>query len=207
MNRPIFIGITGGSGSGKTTIVNKIKTEIPRKSVLVIEQDSYYKDQSELSYEERCKTNYDHPLAFDSDLLVDHLEKLSAWKDIQKPTYDYSIHNRKEERELVKPKDIIILEGILIFYDERLRDLLDIKIFVDTDSDIRLVRRIIRDINERGRTLESVLNQYMKTVRPAHEQFIEPTKKFADIIIPEGGENLVAIDIMVTKIKSLIKTI
>ncbi|HCX03598.1 uridine kinase [Halanaerobium sp.] len=207
MNRPIFIGITGGSGSGKTTIVNKIKTEIPRKSVLVIEQDSYYKDQSELSYEERCKTNYDHPLAFDSDLLVEHLENLSKWEDIQKPTYDYSIHNRKEERELVKPKDIIILEGILIFYDERLRDLLDIKIFVDTDSDIRLVRRIIRDINERGRTIESVLNQYMKTVRPAHEQFIEPTKKFADIIIPEGGENLVAIDIMVTKIKSLIKTI
>lgn len=207
MDRPIFIGITGGSGSGKTTIVNKIKTEIPRKSVLVIEQDSYYKDQSELSYEERCKTNYDHPLAFDSDLLVEHLENLSKWQDIQKPTYDYSIHNRKEERELVKPKDIIILEGILIFYDERLRDLLDIKIFVDTDSDIRLVRRIIRDINERGRTLESVLNQYMKTVRPAHEQFIEPTKKFADIIIPEGGENLVAIDIMVTKIKSLIKTI
>jgi uridine kinase len=175
--------------------------------VLVIEQDSYYKDQSELSYEERCKTNYDHPLAFDSDLLVEHLENLSKWEDIQKPTYDYSIHNRKEERELVKPKDIIILEGILIFYDERLRDLLDIKIFVDTDSDIRLVRRIIRDINERGRTIESVLNQYMKTVRPAHEQFIEPTKKFADIIIPEGGENLVAIDIMVTKIKSLIKTI
>jgi uridine kinase len=207
MDRPIFIGITGGSGTGKTTIVNKIKTEIPRKSVLVIEQDSYYKDQSELSYEERCKTNYDHPLAFDSDLLVEHLENLSKWEDIQKPTYDYSIHNRKEERELVKPKDIIILEGILIFYDERLRDLLDIKIFVDTDSDIRLVRRIIRDINERGRTIESVLNQYMKTVRPAHEQFIEPTKKFADIIIPEGGENLVAIDIMVTKIKSLIKTI
>jgi uridine kinase len=140
-------------------------------------------------------------------LLVEHLENLSKWEDIQKPTYDYSIHNRKEERELVKPKDIIILEGILIFYDERLRDLLDIKIFVDTDSDIRLVRRIIRDINERGRTIESVLNQYMKTVRPAHEQFIEPTKKFADIIIPEGGENLVAIDIMVTKIKSLIKTI
>ncbi|MDW7667542.1 MAG: uridine kinase [Bacillota bacterium] len=207
MDRPIFIGITGGSGSGKTTIVNKIKTDIPKASVLVIEQDSYYKDQSELSYEERCKTNYDHPFAFDSDLLVEHLEKLSNWDNIEKPTYDYSIHNRKKERELVKPKDIIILEGILIFYDERLRDLLDIKIFVDTDSDIRLVRRIVRDINERGRTLESVLNQYMKTVRPAHEQFIEPTKKFADIIIPEGGHNLVAIDIMVTKIKSLIKTI
>jgi len=207
MDRPIFIGITGGSGSGKTTIVNKIKTDIPKASVLVIEQDSYYKDQSELSYEERCKTNYDHPFAFDSNLLVEHLQKLSKWEDIEKPTYDYSIHNRKKERELVKPKEIIILEGILIFYDEKLRDLLDIKIFVDTDSDIRLVRRIIRDINERGRSLESVLNQYMKTVRPAHEQFIEPTKKHADIIIPEGGHNLVAVDIMVTKIKSLIKTI
>ncbi len=207
MDRPIFIGITGGSGSGKTTIVNKIKTDIPKASVLVIEQDSYYKDQSELSYEERCKTNYDHPFAFDSNLLVEHLQKLSKWEDIEKPTYDYSIHNRKKERELVKPKEIIILEGILIFYDEKLRDLLDIKIFVDTDSDIRLVRRIIRDINERGRSLESVLNQYMKTVRPAHEQFIEPTKKHADIIIPEGGHNLVAIDIMVTKIKSLIKRI
>ena len=207
MDRPIFIGITGGSGSGNTTIVNKIKTDIPKASVLVIEQDSYYKDQSELSYEERCKTNYDHPFAFDSNLLVEHLQKLSKWEDIEKPTYDYSIHNRKKERELVKPKEIIILEGILIFYDEKLRDLLDIKIFVDTDSDIRLVRRIIRDINERGRSLESVLNQYMKTVRPAHEQFIEPTKKHADIIIPEGGHNLVAIDIMVTKIKSLIKRI
>jgi len=207
MDRPIFIGITGGSGSGKTTIVNKIKTDIPKKSVLVIEQDSYYKDQSHLSYEERCKTNYDHPFAFDNDLLVEHLEQLAKWEDIEKPTYDYSIHNRKEERELVKPKDIIILEGILIFYDERLRDLLDIKIFVDTDSDIRLVRRIVRDINDRGRTLESVLNQYLETVRPAHEQFIEPSKKYADIIIPEGGHNLVAIDIMVTKIKSLIKTI
>jgi uridine kinase len=207
MDRPIFIGITGGSGSGKTTVVNKIKTEIPKKSVLVIEQDSYYKDQSHLSYEERCKTNYDHPFAFDNDLLVEHLEQLAKWEDIEKPTYDYSIHNRKEERETVKPKDIIILEGILIFYDERLMDLLDIKIFVDTDSDIRLVRRIVRDINERGRSLESVLNQYLDTVRPAHEQFIEPSKKYADIIIPEGGHNLVAIDIMVTKIKSLIKTI
>ena len=207
MDRPIFIGITGGSGSGKTTIVNKIKTDIPKKSVLVIEQDSYYKDQSHLSYEERCKTNYDHPFAFDNDLLVEHLEQLAKWEDIEKPTYDYSIHNRKKEREVVKPKDIIILEGILIFYDERLRDLLDIKIFVDTDSDIRLVRRIVRDINDRGRTLESVLNQYLETVRPAHEQFIEPSKKYADIIIPEGGHNLVAIDIMVTKIKSLIKTI
>lgn len=204
MNTPIFIGITGGSGSGKTTIVNKIFSEVPQKSITMIEQDSYYKDQSNLTYEERCKTNYDHPFAFDNDLLIEHIDKLKRGQAINKPLYDYEIHNRKKETIIVKPKEIIIVEGILIFYDERLRDKLDIKIFVDTDSDIRLMRRIIRDINDRGRTLESVLAQYINTVRPAHEQFIEPTKKYADIIIPEGGHNLVAIDIMVTKIKSLI---
>ncbi|WP_342747083.1 uridine kinase [Dethiosulfatibacter aminovorans] len=204
MKKPIFIGITGGSGSGKTTVVKKIKTAIPSKSLTVIEQDSYYKDQSHLSFEERCKTNYDHPLAFDNDLLIEHLKDLAKGKEIEKPVYDYETHNRKEETITVEPRDIIVLEGILIFYDERLRDLLDIKIFVDTDSDIRLVRRIIRDMNERGRSIDSVLNQYMQTVRPAHEQFIEPTKKYADIIIPEGGHNLVAIDLMVTKIKSII---
>ncbi len=204
MNTPIFIGITGGSGSGKTTIVNKIFSEVPEKSITMIEQDSYYKDQSNLTYEERCKTNYDHPFAFDNDLLIKHIDKLKKGQAINKPLYDYEIHNRKKETVEVKPKEIIIVEGILIFYDERLRNRLDIKIFVDTDSDIRLMRRIIRDINERGRTLDSVLAQYINTVRPAHEQFIEPTKKYADIIIPEGGHNLVAIDIMVTKIKSLI---
>jgi uridine kinase len=204
MKKPIFIGITGGSGSGKTTVVRKIKTAIPSKSLTVIEQDSYYKDQSHLSFEERCKTNYDHPFAFDNDLLIKHLKDLSMGKEIKKPIYDYEIHNRKEETIDVEPRDIIVLEGILIFYDQRLRDLLDIKIFVDTDSDIRLVRRIIRDMNERGRSIDSILNQYMRTVRPAHEQFIEPTKKYADIIIPEGGHNIVAIDLMVTKIKSII---
>jgi uridine kinase len=204
MKKPIFIGITGGSGSGKTTVVKKIKTAIPSKSLTVIEQDSYYKDQSNLSFEERCKTNYDHPFAFDNDLLIEHLKDLEIGKDIKKPVYDYEIHNRKEETISVEPRDIIVLEGILIFYDERLRNLLDIKIFVDTDSDIRLVRRIIRDINDRGRSIDSILSQYMQTVRPAHEQFIEPTKKYADIIIPEGGHNLVAIDLMVTKIKSII---
>ena len=204
MKKPIFIGITGGSGSGKTTVVKKIKTAIPSKSLTVIEQDSYYKDQSNLSYHERCKTNYDHPFAFDNDLLIKHLEDLAIGNTIAKPMYDYEIHNRKEETITVQPRDIIVLEGILIFYDQRVRDLLDIKIFVDTDSDIRLVRRITRDMNERGRSIDSVLNQYMQTVRPAHEQFIEPTKKYADIIIPEGGHNLVAIDLMVTKIKSII---
>lgn len=204
MKKPIFIGITGGSGSGKTTVVKKIKTAIPSKSLTVIEQDSYYKDQSNLSYHERCKTNYDHPFAFDNELLIKHLEDLAIGNTIAKPMYNYEIHNRKEETITVQPRDIIVLEGILIFYDQRVRDLLDIKIFVDTDSDIRLVRRITRDMNERGRSIDSVLNQYMQTVRPAHEQFIEPTKKYADIIIPEGGHNLVAIDLMVTKIKSII---
>lgn len=202
MKTPLFIGITGGSGSGKTTIVNKIFSEVPEKSIAIIEQDSYYKDQSHLSYEERCKTNYDHPLAFDTDLLIEHIELLKNGHAIEKPLYDYEIHNRKKETMLIEPKEIIIIEGLLVFYDERIRNLLDIKIFVDTDADLRLIRRIIRDINERARTVDSVIAQYINTVRPAHEQFIEPTKKYADIIVTEGGNNLVAVDLMVTKIKS-----
>lgn len=205
LKRPILIGITGGSGSGKSTVVKKIFSELPEKNIVIIEQDSYYKDQSHLTFEERTKTNYDHPLAFDNDLLIEHLKQLLNNEAIQKPIYDYEIHNRKKETVTVEPKDIIILEGILILDDKRIRDLLDIKIYVDTDSDVRLVRRIVRDIRERGRTLESVINQYMSTVRPAHIQFIEPSKKYADIIIPEGGYNKVAIDLMVTKIKSIIK--
>lgn len=202
MKTPLFIGITGGSGSGKTTIVNRIFSEVPEKSIAIIEQDSYYKDQSHLSYDDRCKTNYDHPFAFDTDLLLEHIELLKNGQAIEKPLYDYEIHNRKEETMLVDPKEIIIIEGLLVFYDERIRNLLDIKIFVDTDADLRLIRRIIRDINERARTVDSVIAQYINTVRPAHEQFIEPTKKYADIIVTEGGNNLVAVDLMVTKIKS-----
>lgn len=202
MKTPLFIGITGGSGSGKTTIVNKIFSEVPEKSIAIIEQDSYYKDQSHLSFEERCKTNYDHPFAFDTDLLIEHIELLKNGHAIEKPLYDYEIHNRKKETMLIEPKEIIIIEGLLVFYDERIRNLLDMKIFVDTDADLRLIRRIIRDINERARTVDSVIAQYINTVRPAHEQFIEPTKKYADIIVTEGGNNLVAVDLMVTKIKS-----
>ncbi len=205
MKTPLFIGITGGSGSGKTTIVNKIFSEVPERSIAIIEQDSYYKDQSNLTYEERCKTNYDHPLAFDTDLLIEHIELLKNGQAIEKPLYDYGIHNRKKETLFVEPKEIIIIEGLLVFYDERIRDLLDIKIFVDTDADIRLIRRIVRDINERSRTVDSVITQYINTVRPAHEQFIEPTKKYADIIVTEGGNNLVAIDLMVTKIKAFME--
>ena len=204
MKKPIFIGVSGGTGSGKTTIVNRICSEIPEKSVTIMEHDSYYKDQSSMTYEQRCKTNYDHPFAFDTDLFVKHIKELKKGNTIEKPIYDYGIHNRKKEIIIVEPKEIIIVEGLLVFYEERIRELLDIKIYVDTDADIRILRRIIRDMNERKRSLDSVINQYINTVRPAHEQFIEPSKKYADIIVTEGGNNLVAVDLMVTKIRSLL---
>lgn len=204
MERPILIGITGGTGSGKSTVVKEIYQSLPEKNICVIEQDSYYKDQSHLSFDERIKINYDHPLAFDTELLLTHLNSLLSCKPVKKPIYDFSNYIRKNETIILNPKDIIILEGIMILEDERLRDLMDIKIFVDTDPDIRIIRRIERDIADRGRTLESVINQYITTVKPAHQQFIEPTKKYADIIIPEGGYNKVAIDIVVTKVKSIV---
>ena len=203
--RPILIGIIGGTGSGKSTVARAIFESLPEKNIAIIQQDSYYKDQSHLTFEERVKTNYDHPLAFDSDLLKKHLGELLNNNSIEKPIYDFEQHNRKQETETIYPKDIIILEGIMILDDAELRKMLDIKIFVDTDADVRIIRRILRDIKERGRTLESVVNQYLTTVRPAHLQFVEPNKKYADIIIPEGGYNQVAIDIMVAKIKSIIE--
>lgn len=204
MESPIIIGIAGGTGSGKSTVTKEILKEITDKNVAIIEQDSYYKDQSNISFEERVKTNYDHPFAFDNELLIRHLKDLINRKMIDKPIYDFEIHNRKSETEKVEPKDIIILEGILILSEEEIRNLLDIKIFVDTDSDVRVIRRILRDIKERGRTLDSVILQYMNTVRPAHLQFVEPTKRYADIIIPEGGYNKVAIDLIVAKINAII---
>ncbi len=204
MTRPILIGIAGGTGSGKTTVAQSIFQALPKTNIAIIEQDSYYRDQSDLTFEERIKTNYDHPLSFDNQLLICHLKALLSGQAIEKPVYNFSIHNRSDETVKVYPKDIIILEGIMIFEDEDLRDIMDIKIFVDTDPDVRIIRRIVRDINDRGRTLESVIKQYLATVKPAHEQFIEPSKKFADIIIPEGGHNKVAIDIMVAKVKSII---
>lgn len=204
MLKPILIGITGGTGSGKSTVSKKILSSINETNITIIEQDAYYKDQSKLSFEKRVKTNYDHPLAFDNELLVKDLQRLLNGENINKPIYDFERHNRKEESILVEPKRIIILEGILVLFEEKIRELLDIKIFVDTDSDVRVIRRILRDINHRGRTLDSVVNQYMETVRPAHIQFIEPTKKHADIIIPEGGYNKVAIDLIVAKINSIL---
>ena len=204
MKRPIFIGITGGTGSGKSTIAKEIYRQFGEDCIAMIEQDSYYKDQSHLSMEDRVKTNYDHPNAFDNNLLVSHLESLLNGHSIQKPSYDFSIHNRIEDTTKVEPKEIVIVEGILILEYPRIRELLDIKIYVDTDADVRIIRRMVRDINERGRTMESVINQYLNVVKPMHNQFTEPTKKFADIIIPEGGHNKVAIDIIVAKIKEVL---
>lgn len=171
----------------------------------MIEQDYYYKDQSHLPFEERLKTNYDHPLAFDNDLLIDRINALLRYETIEKPVYDYSIHTRSEEVITVEPQDVIILEGILVLEDERLRDLMDMKLYVDTDADLRILRRMTRDIKERGRSIDSVIEQYISVVRPMHNQFIEPTKRYADIIIPEGGQNHVAIDLMVTKIQTILE--
>ena len=203
---PLIIGITGGSGSGKTSVTNAISDVFKDHSVVVIEQDYYYKDQSHLKFEERLNTNYDHPLAFDNDLLIEHIHDLLNNKAIEKPVYDYAQHTRSNETITIEPKDVIILEGILVLEDERLRNLMNIKLFVDTDSDLRIIRRILRDINERGRTVDSVVDQYLTVVRPMHNQFIEPTKRYADVIIPEGGQNEVAIDLMVTKIKTILET-
>jgi uridine kinase len=203
--KPVVIGVTGGSGSGKTSVTKAIYDHFKGHSILMLEQDYYYKDQSSLPFEERLKTNYDHPLAFDNDLLIEHLEKLLRFETINKPVYDYSIHTRSNKVIPVEPKDVIILEGILVLEDERLRQLMDIKLYVDTDADLRIIRRLMRDIKERGRTMDSVIEQYVNVVRPMHNQFIEPTKRYADVIIPEGGHNHVAIDLMVTKIQTILE--
>jgi uridine kinase len=205
MRKPVVIGVTGGSGSGKTSVTKAIYDSFMGHSILMLEQDYYYKDQSHLPFEERLKTNYDHPLAFDNDLLIEHLEKLLRYEPVEKPVYDYSLHTRSKEIILVEPKNVIILEGILVLEDERLRNLMDIKLYVDTDADLRIIRRLSRDIKERGRTLDSVIDQYVNVVRPMHNQFIEPTKRYADVIIPEGGQNHVAIDLMVTKIQTILE--
>jgi len=204
MQRPVVIGVAGGTGSGKTTVARRILKSFADQDILMIEQDSYYKDQSHLPFEKRIKTNYDHPFAFDNDLFIEHLNQLLTYKPVQKPLYDFTVHNRKKESVRVYPKEVIIIEGILVLEDKRLRDLMDIKIFVDTDADERFIRRMVRDIRERGRTMESVIDQYLSVVRPMHLQFIEPTKRYADIIIPEGGKNKVAIDLLVTKVKTIL---
>lgn len=205
MNKPIIIGIAGGSASGKTSIANKLRdTFSDEKSVLIIRQDDYYKDQSHMPMEERYKTNYDHPFAFDNEYMIEQLNELMAGKVIQKPVYDFVEHTRSKITETCYPADVIILEGLFVLENEDLRKLLNIKVFVETDADIRFIRRLLRDVKERGRTLESVVDQYVNTVRVMHEAFIEPTKRYADVIIPEGGSNTVAIDFLTTKISSII---
>lgn len=202
--RPIIIGVTGGSGSGKTTVSKAIYNQLHGQAIQIIAQDTYYNDQSSMTMAERKAVNYDHPLAFDTDLLIKQLSDLRNNKTIEMPVYDYTQYTRSAETVHVEPQDVIILEGILILDDERLRDLMDIKVYVDTDDDIRIIRRIKRDMAERGRTLDSVINQYLVTVKPMYHQFVEPTKRYADIIVPEGGENRVAIDILTTKVRDIL---
>ena len=205
MKEAIIIGIAGGSASGKTSIAMQLYDYFKgNHKVKIIKQDDYYKDQIHLTFEERVKTNYYHPLAFDTDLLVDHLKKLKNKETIEKPTYDYTLHTRSDITETVEGRDVIILEGIFVLAEEKVRALCDILVYVDTASDIRFIRRLKRDIEERGRSVDSVCNQYLNTVRPMHEQFIEPSKKYAHIIIPEGGSNHVAVDLLITKIKSIV---
>lgn len=205
MSNPVIIGITGGTGSGKSTVAQSIYDSLIGKNIVVLEQDAYYKNQDHLTFDERIKTNYDHPCAFDNDLLIQQVKDLMIGNPINKPQYDFESHTRKKESIRIESQDIIILEGIMILENKELRDLMDIKIFVDTDADLRIIRRIVRDIEERGRSLNSVIDQYINTVKPAHESFIEPTKKYADIIIPEGGFNKVAIDVLVAKVKSIVQ--
>ncbi len=200
MNQFLIIGIAGGTGSGKTTLMKNL-VEHFGDHVTVISHDNYYKRHDELSYEERCLINYDEPGAFDTSLMAYHLECLRRGEPIDCPVYDYTVHNRSNETIRICPKPVIIVEGIMIFENQALRDQMDIRIFVDTDADVRLCRRIKRDVNKRGRSLESVLTQYQTTVKPMHEKYVEPSKKYANIVVPEGGKNVVALDMIIGRIQ------
>jgi len=200
-NEIIVIGIAGGTGSGKTTITKKLEEKFG-EDVTVIYHDNYYKARHELTYEERVKLNYDHPEAFDTELMIRDLEALKSGAAIDCPVYDYSIYDRTDRTVTVVPsRVIIIVEGILIFHEKALRDLMDIKLFVDADADVRILRRIVRDVKERGRSLDSVISQYLTTVKPMHEAFVEPSKRYADVIIPEGGRNKVALDMVINRVR------
>lgn len=202
--KPIIIGVTGGSGGGKTSVSRAILDSFPNARIAMIQHDSYYRDQAHLSFEERIKTNYDHPLAFETDFMIEQLKELLAGRSVDIPIYDYTQHTRSDKTFRQDPQDVIIVEGILVLEDERLRNLMDIKLFVDTDDDIRIIRRIKRDMMERGRSLESIIEQYTSVVKPMYHQFIEPSKRYADIIVPEGVSNIVAIDLINTKIASIL---
>lgn len=195
----MMIGIAGGTGSGKTTLTNRLKERFGA-DVTVVFHDNYYKRHDDMTYAERALLNYDHPDAFDTDLMIEHIQALRRGETIECPVYDFTVHNRSAETILIRPTKIILIEGILIFQNKTLRDLMDIKIFVDTDADVRILRRILRDVKERGRSLESVVSQYLTTVKPMHEQFVEPSKRTADIIVPEGGQNVVALDLLIQRV-------
>jgi uridine kinase len=204
MSKPVIISVAGGSASGKTTVVDKIVESFHEENVTVIKHDDYYKDQSHLPMEERVKTNYDHPFSLDNDLMYEQIIDLIRGKTIVKPTYDFELNTRSEVTETVKPTDIIILEGILILEDKRIRELSDIKLFVEADDDLRFIRRLKRDMADRGRTMESVVKQYLTTVKPMHFAFVKPTKRYANIIIPNDKTHDVAVDLIITKINAII---
>ena len=200
MNEIMVIGIAGGTGSGKTTITDRLVEKFGG-NVSVVHHDNYYKAHHNMTYEERCLLNY-HPDSFDTDMMIEHLQLLKQGKSIECPIYDYTIHDRSDQTVTIEPTRVIIVEGILIYADPRVCDQIDVKIFVDTDADVRILRRIQRDVQERGRSLESVINQYLATVKPMHEQFVEPSKRRADVIIPEGGRNLVALEMVVQRVRA-----
>lgn len=204
MRNPIVIGIAGGTGSGKTTLINRIKNEF-NDEITILSHDFYYKENSHLPFEEREKLNYDHPNSFETGLMVEHINQLKEGRPVERPVYDFVIHNRRTETIKVEPAKVIIVEGILIFENKELLELFDIKVFIDTDADVRIIRRILRDVRERGRSLDSVINQYLTTVKLMHEEFVDPSKKNADIIIPEGGYNRVALQMLSDRIKTLLK--
>lgn len=204
MRHPVIIGVTGGSGSGKTTVSREIFDHLKGESVVMIQQDSYYKAQDNISVAQRRQKNYDHPDAFDMALLADDLRKLVQREAIEEPIYDYKVSTRAKETRHVEPADVIIVEGVLLFVDQEVRDLLDIKVYVDTDDDLRFIRRLQRDMSERARTSKSVITQYLETVKPMHHQFVEPTKRYADVILPEGGENKIGINMLEARIREIL---
>ncbi|HHY54445.1 MAG TPA: uridine kinase [Chloroflexi bacterium] len=204
-NSPAFtIGVAGGTGSGKTTVSRRIWEAVGRERIAYLQHDNYYKDQSHLTPEERARTNYDHPDSLETSLMVSHLRELRAGRPVDIPVYDFSVHNRSKETLRVNPAKVILVEGILIFVEPALRELMDMRIFVDTDADIRFIRRLRRDMVERGRNLDSIVQQYLGTVRPMHMEFVEPSKRYADIIVPQGGDNRVAMEMIVSRIQALL---
>lgn len=203
--KPVIVGVAGGTGSGKTTVSQAILDRVGRDRIAYIQHDSYYRDLSHLPLEERSRVNFDHPDSLENDLLLEHLRQLAAGRPVEVPIYDFTTHTRRPETRRVVPHRVILVEGILIFADKALREMMDVKIFVDTDADLRFLRRLQRDIAERGRTMESVIRQYLETVRPMHLEFVEPSKRYADVIIPEGGFNTIAVDMVVARIEAMLE--